>query len=366
MAEAEVQTPALLLDLDALERNIRRMGDWARSHGVRLRPHGKMHKSVDVARLQIAMGGACGICCQKLSEAEAFARAGIDDILITNQIRDPLKIDRLARLPHLGARTIVCVDDLANVAELSAAAAHHGTEIECLVEIDGGAGRCGVATVPAIVALARAIADGPGLRFSGLQAYHGGMQHLRSHADREAVFAPMAALVRDAVEALARTGLDCAIIGGGGTGSYRLEGMSGLYNELQAGSYAFMDADYGGVLDETGLRLDAGTWENALFVLTSVMSHVKPDRAIVDAGLKSLTLESGLPVVHGRADIRYEGCADEHGMVADPDGVLRVSDRLRLVPGHCDPTCNLHDWYVCVRGGIVEHLWPVTARGKSF
>ena len=366
MAEAEVQTPCLLLDLDALERNLRRMAAFVAAHGIGLRVHGKMHKSVDVARLQMEIGGACGLCCQKVSEAEAFVRGGIRDVLVSNQIRDPVKIDRLARLPKLGARILVCVDDLANVAELSAAATRHGTRIECLVEIDCGAGRCGVATPAEAVAIARAIAAAEGLGFAGLQAYQGAMQHLEAHADRQAKAAVTIAMVTDTLAALRGAGLDCPIVGGGGTGSYPLETASGVFTELQCGSYAFMDADYGRIRDEDGQRFDQGAWENALFVLTSVMSHPRPDRAVVDAGLKALAVDSGLPVVHGRRDVAYVKCSDEHGVIHDPGGVLAINDRIRLVPGHCDPTVNLHDWYVGLRGGRVECLWPVTARGRSF
>ncbi|MFN4171035.1 MAG: alanine racemase, partial [Pseudorhodobacter sp.] len=170
MDESGIQTPCLILDLDALERNIRKMGDYARAHGMRHRVHGKMHKSVDVALLQERLGGSCGVCCQKVSEAEVFARGGIKDVLVSNQVRDPAKIDRLARLPKLGARTIVCVDMLDNVADLSAAAQRHGTTIECLVEIDCGAGRCGVRTTAEVIAIAKAVEAAEGLKFSGIQA----------------------------------------------------------------------------------------------------------------------------------------------------------------------------------------------------
>ena len=366
MDESEIQTPCLVLDLDALERNVAKMGRIAQQMGVRHRVHGKMHKSVDVALLQERLGGSCGVCCQKVSEAEVFARGGIKDVLVSNQVRDPAKIDRLARIPRLGARTIVCVDDIANVADLSAAAVRHGTQIECLVEIDCGAGRCGVTTTPAVVEIAQAIDAAPGLRFAGLQAYQGAMQHLDNYADRKAKIDIAVAQVRDAVEGLKAVGLECDIVGGGGTGSYYFEGNSGVYNELQCGSYAFMDADYGRILDKDGKRIDQGEWENALFILTSVMSHAKADKAIVDAGLKAQSVDSGLPVVFGRDDVTYVKCSDEHGVVADPDGVLKVNDKLRLVPGHCDPTCNVHDWYVGVRNGKVETLWPVSARGKAF
>ena len=366
MAEADIQTPCLILDLDALERNIIKMGDYAKAHGMRHRVHGKMHKSVDVALLQERLGGSVGVCCQKVSEAEVFARGGIKDVLVSNQVRDPVKIDRLARLPKLGARTIVCVDMAENVADLSAAAVKHGTIIECLVEIDCGAGRCGVKTTPEVVMLARAIHAAPGLKFSGIQAYQGAMQHMDSYADRKAKIDLAVAQVKDAVDALHAEGLACDIVGGGGTGSYYFESTSGVYNELQCGSYAFMDADYGRILDKDGKRIDQGEWENALFLLTSVMSHAKADKAIVDAGLKAQSVDSGLPVVFGRTDVKYVKCSDEHGVVEDPTGVLKVNDKLRLVPGHCDPTCNVHDWYVGVRGGKVEVVWPVSARGKAY
>ncbi|WP_054005189.1 DSD1 family PLP-dependent enzyme [Cypionkella psychrotolerans] len=366
MVEAEVQTPCLLLDLDALERNIVKMGEAARALGVRHRVHGKMHKSVDVALLQMRLGGACGVCCQKVSEAEAFVRGGVMDVLVSNQVTDLVKIDRLARLVLRGARVIVCVDDVGNVADLAATARRHGVVVECLVEMDVGAGRCGVRGTAAVVGLAQAIAAAEGLRFSGVQAYQGAMQHLTLFADRKAAIEVAVDQVHAAVSALRGVGLECNIIGGAGTGSWPLEGGSGVYNELQCGSYAFMDADYGRVLDQDGRRFDQGMWENALFVLTSVMSHVRTDWAVCDAGLKALAVDSGLPLVSGKQGVEYRNCSDEHGEISDPGGILRINDKLRLVPGHCDPTCNLHDWYVGVRGGAVEVVWPISARGKGY
>ncbi len=366
MDEADIQTPCLILDLDALERNIKKMGDYAKAHGMRHRAHGKMHKSVDVLKLQQELGAACGVCCQKVSEAEVFARGGIKDVMVSNQVTDPAKIDRLARMPKLGARILVCVDDPENVAALSAAAQKHGTELEALVEIDCGAGRCGVSTTQDVVNIAKLIDAAPNLKFAGIQAYQGAMQHLDLYADRKTKIDAAIAQVADAVQGLKSNGLVCDIVGGGGTGSYYFESTSNVYNELQCGSYAFMDADYGRILDETGKRIDDGEWENALFILTSVMSHSKADKAIVDAGLKAQSVDSGLPVVYGRIDVEYLKCSDEHGVVSDPNGALKVNDKLKLVPGHCDPTCNVHDWYVGVRNGKVETLWPVSARGKAY
>ncbi len=366
MDESEIQTPCLVLDLDALERNITKMGDYAKTHGMRHRVHGKMHKSVDVAKLQERLGGSVGVCCQKVSEAEVFARGGIADILVSNQVRDPAKIERLARLPRYGARTIVCVDDLKNVADLSEAAEKHNGQIECLVEIDCGAGRCGVSNSQDVVSIAQAIDRSPGLRFTGIQAYQGAMQHIDGYDERKAKIDTAVAMVKEAVAALEEAGLKAELVTGGGTGSYYFETDSGVYNELQCGSYAFMDADYGRILDKQGHRIDQGEWENALFILTSVMSHAKPDKAICDAGLKAQSVDSGLPFVFGRKDVEYIKCSDEHGVISDPEGVLEINEKLRLVPGHCDPTCNVHDWYVGVRNGKVETLWPVSARGKAY
>ena len=366
MDEADIQTPCLILDLDALERNITKMGDYAKAHGMRHRVHGKMHKSVDVAQLQERIGGAVGVCCQKVSEAEVFVRGGIKDVLVSNQVRDPAKIDRLARLPKLGSRIIVCVDDLANVADLSAAAVRHGTQLEVFVEIDCGAGRCGVTTTPAVVEIAKAVQAAENLKFTGIQAYQGAMQHLDSYEARQEKLDIAIAMVRDAVAGLKAEGIECELVSGGGTGSYYFESNSGVYNELQCGSYAFMDADYGRILDKDGKRIDQGEWENAFFILTSVMSHAKADKAIVDAGLKAQSVDSGLPVIFGRDDVEYVKCSDEHGVVSDPQGVLKVNDKLKLVPGHCDPTANVHDWYVGVRNGKVECVWPVSARGHAY
>nr|WP_317199300.1 3-hydroxy-D-aspartate aldolase BhcC [uncultured Psychrobacter sp.] len=366
MDEADIQTPCLILDLDALERNIKKMGDYAKDHNMRHRSHGKMHKSVDVQKLQEELGGAVGICSQKVSEAEVFARGGIKDILVSNQVRDPAKIDRLAKLPKLGAKITVCLDDVNNVAELSEAAVKNGTELNCYIEIDCGAGRCGVTTTEAVVEIAKAIDAAENLKFTGIQAYQGAMQHMDSYSDRKAKTQVAIDQVQEAVEALEKIGLKPEFVSGGGTGSYYFESNSGVYNELQCGSYAFMDADYGRILDEDGNRIDAGEWENALFLLTSVMSHTKPDKAIVDAGLKAQSVDSGLPFIYGRDDVEYVKCSDEHGVVSDPNGVLKINEKLKLVPGHCDPTCNIHDWYVGVRSGKVESVWPVSARGRAY
>ncbi|MFV2032351.1 MAG: DSD1 family PLP-dependent enzyme [Gammaproteobacteria bacterium] len=363
MSVDEVSTPALIIDLDAFEKNVEIMHDFIKKTGVRHRAHAKTHKSADIALYQIEHGGACGVCCQKVAEAEALVEGGIKDVLVSNQVVDPKKIDRLAQLAKK-ARVLVCVDDIGNVDDLSAAASKHGVTIECLVEIDCGAGRCGVQWGDPVVAIAKKIAGSNGLIFSGLQAYQGAAQHIHDFNERKAKIDIAVKQVSDTIDMLKAEGLECDIIGGAGTGTYYFEGGSGIYNEMQCGSYIFMDADYQRVEDQSGGLISE--FDNSLFILTSVMSKTKADKAICDAGLKAQSVDSGLPVIFGRDDIEYIKCADEHGVIADPDNTLKLNDRLKLVPGHCDPTCNVYDWYVGVRGGKVECLWPVTARGMAF
>ena len=363
MSLAEVETPALIIDLDAFEDNVATLRQRIELAGVRLRAHSKTHKSVDIARYQIEHGGACGICCQKLSEAEVMVAGGIDDILISNQVTDPVKVERLAKLARR-ARLLVCVDDATNIDDLSSAALRQGASIECLVEIDCGGGRCGVPPGQPAVALAQQIAASGSLRFAGLQAYQGNAQHIRDFDARALAIAATIAQTQATVDSLAGAGLHCDIVAGAGTGSYHFEAASGLYNELQCGSYVFMDADYQRVLDESAQPISE--FRNGLFLWTSIMSKAQTDMAICDAGLKVLSVDSGLPRVFGRDDIEYVSCSDEHGNIADPHNRLKLNQKLKLVPGHCDPTCNLHDWYVGIRGDRVECLWPVSARGKAF
>ena len=364
MAEVDIDTPALVVDLDAFEANIERMARLVASMGVTHRPHSKTHKSPDVARRQIA-AGAVGQCCQKVGEAEALVAGGIGDILVSNQIVGRRKLDRLAALAR-EARIGVCVDDAGNVEEINAAASRFGARVEVLVEIDIGAGRCGVAPGAAAVELATRIERASNLTFGGLQAYQGRAQHIRGHGERRVAIEKAGVLVADTVEALRARGLDCRRITGAGTGTFEFEAASGIWNELQAGSYCFMDADYALNLNEDGSNLD--TFRQSLFVYATVMSRPTRDRAVVDAGHKAASIDSGLPQVADLADVIYVGASDEHGTVqlGRNAPALQLGDRLRLVPGHCDPTVNLHDWYVGVRGGVVAALWPVAARGAMF
>jgi 3-hydroxy-D-aspartate aldolase len=368
MALREVDTPALIIDLDGFERNLRRMSDAAAKAGVRLRPHAKTHKSPIVAHQQIALG-AVGICCQKVSEAELMVRDGIGDVLVSNEIASAAKLDRLAALAR-HARVAVCVDDIENVAEIAGAAERFDVKLSVLVEIDVGAKRCGVAAGEPALRIASAIARSNSLHFAGLQAYHGAAQHLRSYGERREAVARAADLTRSTIDLLSRDGLACEIVGGAGTGTFELEAASGVYNELQAGSYIFMDADYGRNRKPDGTGFD--TFEHALFVFTTVMSRPNDERAVVDAGHKSAAVDSGPPEPFNLPGVVYRRPSDEHGVLVSEGGRLpRRGDKVLLVPGHCDPTVNLHDWYVCVRGlhgaePHVEAIWPISARGAVF
>jgi D-serine deaminase-like pyridoxal phosphate-dependent protein len=359
-----VPTPALVIDLDALDRNIARMAAFVASHGRRLRPHAKTHKSIAIAQRQVA-AGAVGVCVQKTSEAIALAgpEKGIDDIYVSNQVIDPRRLEALARLAA-HRHVAVAVDSVQGAERLAAASAMHGTRVGAYVEVDVGHGRCGVPPAAA-GALARALAD-RGVPVEGLQAYHGRAQHLRSRTEREAAVQAAAHAVAEARASLAAAEVPCGRVTGGGTGTLAIDAASGVWDELQAGSYVFMDRDYA----DNDPDPDAPRFEHALFVRAQVVSRAS-GHAVIDAGHKAYALDSGSPAVWRRPlDVANGG--DEHGLLvlqpgADPSALPTLGECVWLVPGHCDPTVNLHDAYVVVRGGLdhgqVEAMWPVDARG---
>ena len=369
MAYAEIDTPALVIDLDAFERNLKRMADAVAKAGVRLRPHSKTHKSPVIGLKQMALG-AVGMCCQKVSEAESMVLGGVPDVYVSNEVVGQRKLDRLAGLARQ-ARVMVAVDNEAAVSALGETAARHGVELRVLVEINVGANRCGVEPGEPAVRLAEAVAREKNLKFAGLQAYQGRAQHLRTIEERKAAIADAVERTGRTVTLLKKAGLPCEVVGGAGTGTYELESASGVYNELQAGSYIFMDADYARNKKADGSRFD--TFEHALFVLASVMSTPIPERAVIDGGLKTFSFDAGVPEVHGLAGAIYERPSDEHGNLnlAACNERPGLGDKILLIPGHCDPTVNLHDWYIGVRGlgtaaARVESVWPVAARGALF
>jgi len=353
MREEDIDTPALVLDLDAFEHNLDTMAALLAPTGTKLRAHAKTHKSPVVA-LQQMRRGAIGQCVQKVSEAEALAWGGVPDILVSNQVIAPRKLARLAALSSI-AKVAVCADDLRGIAVAEQAAEAAGIRMTVLVEIDVGSGRCGVEPGPPAVALAERIAASPHLIFGGLQAYHGSAQHRRTIEQRQSAIAAAAEGTRRTVEQCRQRGLDCAIVGGAGTGTFAMEAASGVWTEIQAGSYAFMDADY-------ARNENPPPFRHALFVLAQVMSAPRGGLAVLDAGHKAVPTDSGFPLVHGFAGATYVGASDEHGTLKG-EGLPVLGQKVRLVPGHCDPTVDRHDWYVGVRKGRVESLWPVAARG---
>lgn len=375
-----IDTPALVIDLDAMERNLAVMATFANRHKVKMRPHAKMHKSSELARMQIA-AGAAGVCVQKTSEAEAMVAGGIYNVFISNEVISPFKLARVSTLtrtvlPH-GGKVAICVDSLEGIHRLASVmnegrtASGIATDIDVFVEVNVGHNRCGVDAGAPALALALEIRKHPALNFAGLQAYHGKAQHLRSPAERREAIAAAIGAVRETCRLLEAQGIKPGLVTGAGTGTAALEAASGIYGELQVGSYLFMDADYAAnQLDPAQPR-----FEHALFVKTQVIStHAgAAPYAVCDAGHKSHAIDSGMPLVHAfssRSKLEYSNSGDEHGVLRPTAGNTRLPALgafVWLIPGHCDPTVNLHDAMIGVRGGllkgVVERIIAVDARG---
>jgi len=374
---SEIDTPALVVDMDAMLRNVARMSEFAKKHEVRWRPHAKMHKSAALARLQM-QAGAIGVCVQKTAEAEAMVDGGVNNVFISNEVVAPAKLARVATLAHAlareGGQLAIAVDSVLGVHRLAEAmnaarAAGGGTAavVDVFVEIDVGQGRCGVAPGKAAVQLVHEIRKHAALRFAGLQAYHGRAQHVRTAQERHdliATAAQDAAFTRKLIEA---EGVSVGLVTGAGTGSMVCEAASGVYGELQAGSFMFMDADYAKNERDTAQP----QFEHALFVKSQVMS-VSKEHAVCDAGHKSHAIDSGLPTVHtlgGDAPLSYANGGDEHGILRPAAGgaLPTLGSTVWLIPGHCDPTVNLHDAMIGVTGGLkdgkVSRILRVNARG---
>jgi D-serine deaminase-like pyridoxal phosphate-dependent protein len=360
----DIDTPALILDLDRFEANLERLMRAAEDAGVRVRPHAKAHKSLQIANRQLA-AGAIGICCQKLGEAEVFLGGGIRDVLITNEIVGPRKLHRLAQLARMfsRARIGVCVDDASVVRQLSLACSEEDADVDVYVEFDVGQNRAGVATAAEAVELAREVMQHPRLTLMGLQAYAGSAQHRRGVPERREAAERAAARAAEARTALRQAGLPCEIVTGGGTGTFAYDLRSKVYDEIQPGSFAFMDFDYA----RNEADPEVPQFEHSLFLLASVMS-MRGDRATLDAGLKSFSTDSG-PARPTFTGWQVHTVSDEHCVLTriDESGPsIKLGAKALLVPGHCDPTVNLHDWIVALRKGKVEDVWRVDARGTVF
>jgi D-serine deaminase-like pyridoxal phosphate-dependent protein len=363
-----LDTPALLIDLPAMTRNIERMAAFARSRGVNLRPHVKTHKSVEIARRQVA-AGAIGVSCVTLGEAEVMVQGGIPGVLITSPAVTPSKIARLIRLAQRArpGDVMVVVDNPQNLAELARAASELTHPLDVLVDYGAGYNRTGAATQAKVLELAALAAAEPRLRLRGLQAYAGNLQHIVAREERSAAAAGLRETVAGIVAAARRQGLNFDIVTGAGTGTHDLDSQENAFTELQAGSYVFMDAEYSRVLADGD---KASPFETSLFVQTAVVSTNAADWVTVDGGTKCFSTDSGVPLVAKGADAasRYAFFGDEHGKLMPPVGSQApkpaLGARVEFVTPHCDPTVNLHDAYHVVEGGTLVAIWPVDARGR--
>lgn len=374
----DIDTPALVIDMDAMKRNLARMAEFAKKHNVRWRPHAKLHKSSTLAKMQIR-AGAVGVCVQKTAEAEVMVAGGVYNIYISNEVIAPSKLTRVAELTQKvaahGGQIAIAVDSTEGVIRLAQAMTEArlthktgATVIDVFVEIDVGQGRCGVEPGAAAVTLVLEIRKHPALRFAGLQAYHGKAQHMRSAQERREAIAKAVEAVVLTKKLIEAQGIAVELVTGAGTGSLMLEAASGVYGELQAGSFMFMDADYA----QNERDPAQPQFEHALFVKTQVVS-THGSHAVCDAGHKSHAIDSGLPLVHAfdtESELEYFNGGDEHGILrpaGDSKRLPGLGRMLWLIPGHCDPTVNLHDTMIGVTGGLrqgtVQRIFRVDARG---
>jgi D-serine deaminase-like pyridoxal phosphate-dependent protein len=359
-ARARLSTPCLLLDADAFAHNLAAMSELVRRHGRELRPHVKAHKCAAIGRRQLE-AGAVGLCCATVREAEVMAAAGLGGLLVTSPVTAPAMVERLARARERVDLAVV-VDSEAGLEALAAAAGAEAP-LGAVVEIDVGQGRTGVTSPAAAVRLARRIAELPPLRYRGVQAYYGHLQHVPAYAERRARVAEQWQRLQGFLDALNAEGLRPEIITGGGTGTHLLDLEEGPFTEIQPGSYLFMDKQYGGV----ELAPGATPFRTALTIATRVISANQPDLAVVDAGFKAMATDAGpaLLASGAAADATYQFMGDEHGGLRFPPGAARpaAGHLITLVAPHCDPTVNLHDWFNVMSDGRLVDIWPIDARG---
>ena len=361
MSIEDLDTPVLLINADALERNIQRMQELSVEAGIAYRPHTKSHKSPMLAQMQLD-AGAHGICCAKLGEAEVMADAGIPDILITTPVIGRSKLQRLVNAAQQ-SRISVVADDADNISDLAAAAQTAGIRLDVLVEVDVGQGRCGVPPGPEAARLARLIGDTRWLRFKGLQGYQGLIQMTTSIAERETAARAALELLTTTADDVRAAGIKIEVLTGGGTGTSVIDvALAGL-TELQPGSYIFMDSRY------TTIEWLGGTptpFENALTVLGTVVSRPATDRCIVDVGYKAASSDGGLPLPIGLEGVIFSFAGDEHGQLqfSDKARMPAIGDKVSFIPSHCDTTANLYDQFIVTRKDHIEAIWDISARGR--
>lgn len=349
MKAERLETPALIVDEEILHKNIDAMNKLLSGTQLALRPHYKSHKCAALAKLQIA-NGAKGMTCAKLSEAEDLIQTGIEDVLIANQIVDKRKISKLAHLAG-DCRLTVCVDNEENIRDISKAAAEEGNTVHCLIEYDIGMERCGVRDDDEVLRLAKLIQSLDGIEYDGIQAYAGHISHVVNKEERKKMTSENYDKLKRLIAMLGENGAYPEIVSGGSTGTAEIKAMEGLYTELQAGSYLFMDNTY--------RELDL-PFKNSLFVLTTVVSR-NDTLTVVDAGVKTCGTDQGMPVIVG-CTAKETVASEEHFQFHSLDKKLEVGDVVRLIPGHCCSTVNLHDRIYLVNGDKVVNRLEVTAR----
>ena len=345
-----IETPALIVDANILQENIMAMNEMLKDSKLSLRPHYKSHKCAMIAHLQIK-NGAKGMTCAKLSEAIDLADCGIEDILIANQITEPKKIRRLADLAG-DCRLTVCVDNCENIKELAIAAKNAGTIIHCLVEYEIGMKRCGVDTKEEVLELAKEIKKYDNLTFEGIQAYAGHISHMEDIDKRTGMTEENFEKIRILIKYLKNNGIEVNTVSGGSTGTAEIKAKEGIYTELQAGSYLFMDSTY------RELNLP---FKNSLFILTTVVSK-KDGLTVVDAGVKTCGVDQGMPgILNNEAEEIV--ASEEHFQLHGLKNEVNLGDKIMLIPGHCCSTVNLHDKIYVVNNGKVVDRIQITARG---
>ena len=356
MKVSDLPTPALIADASLIAENMRLMNEILSGKTVRLRPHYKSHKCAALAHGQIS-AGAIGMTCAKISEAEDLVFSGINDVLIANQVVEPVKIQRLASLAGM-CRLTVCVDDADNVKALSRAAVNAGTTIRCLAEYDIGMNRCGVRTKEAYLEIAKLINELPGLEYDGIQAYAGYASHMVSTGERVETTRANILKVAELKEYLHQNGIEVKTVSGGSTGTAAIKADCAVYTELQAGSYLFMDSTYH--------QLDV-PFRNSLFVLATVVSKSE-DTVILDAGVKGLGADQNAPVILDKDGREISGrivLNEEHLKLYGSSWNPSIGEKAFVIPGHCCTTVNLYDHLYLYSGDSVTDRIPVTGRGKS-
>jgi len=360
----EVPTPALLIDLDVFESNMAAMRDACAARSRNYRPHGKAHKSPVIAKKQLEYG-AQGQCAAKLGEAEVLVNGGIRDVLITAPVVGPRKIQRLLALQAITPDVKVVVDSLENIKDLSAASAAKNRKLKVLIDVNVGQNRTGIDTPQEAADLARQIDREKGLELAGIQGYGGNNQHIVAFENRRAIELLSLDRAVQARRAVEKAGFPVGILSVGGTGTYNIDTEIPEVTEIQPGSFIFMDAHYSSIGGPN--NADFSDFGNSLSVLTTIISHPSKGRAITDGGNKALSTDESMPVPKGLKGVAYWPGGDEYGIIGlkKPNRELKVGDKLEFIPGHCDTTVNLYNYFFGVRKGVVEAVWPIEGRGRS-